>query len=129
LEGRFEFVYNGSVLDNVFDPGACVRNVSRMLKEGGVVMHYEGAMHCFPAYLKFSPEWFFDYYARNRFEDAQVYLCSYADVYKSAWDTFEWDAFVNLSGKWEPAHTMQSRADAIVVAVAEKGGTASINGN
>src|SRR5258706_2167495 len=65
LHRQFDFIYNGSVLDNVFDPAACIRNVSRMLKVDGVAFHYEGVQHAAPAYLKFSTDWFFDYYALN----------------------------------------------------------------
>jgi 2-polyprenyl-3-methyl-5-hydroxy-6-metoxy-1,4-benzoquinol methylase len=49
LQGQFDFIYNGSVLDNAFDSAAYVRNVSRMLKPEGVAFHYEGAQHAAPA--------------------------------------------------------------------------------
>src|SRR5882762_1456781 len=57
MERRFDFIYNGSVLDNVFDPAACIRNISRMLKPDAAVFHYEGAVHSSPAYLKFTLDW------------------------------------------------------------------------
>ncbi len=48
LLGRFDFIYNGSVLDNVFDPATCIRNVARMLKPNGVTFGYGriGAFGC-----------------------------------------------------------------------------------
>jgi hypothetical protein len=67
LLGAFDFIYNGSVLDNVFDPAACLRNTTRMLKPDGSIFHYEGVVHWGAAYLKMSPDWFFDYYAVNGF--------------------------------------------------------------
>jgi SAM-dependent methyltransferase len=127
LAGSFDFVYNGSVLDNVFDPAACIRNVSRLLKPSGVVIHYEGAMHANPAYLKFTPDWFFDYYAFNGFEDTQTYFCSFRDVHASPWEIYEWDAFVQFNGNWQLANPMPIDKDAMVVALAQNHGKASID--
>ncbi len=73
LEGQFDFIYNGSCMDNIFDPVSFIKNTSRMLKPGGRVIHVEGACAVAGAYLMFSPEWFFSYYAVNDFVDCKVY--------------------------------------------------------
>ena len=114
------FVYNGSVLDNVFDPAKCIRNVSRMLKDDAVVFHYEGAIHSSPAYLKFTPDWFFDYYAINGFADLQAYWVTYRDVHKDRWGVYEWSAFVPHDADWRLTMPMPIDRDAMVVAIAQK---------
>lgn len=35
LKGSFDFIYDGSCLDNVFNPAAGLRNISRLLRPGG----------------------------------------------------------------------------------------------
>ena len=75
LENRFDFIFSGGCLDNVFNPVSLLVNTSKMLKPGGRVMHYEtfGGVPGF--YLSFSPEWFYSYYAINNFKDCKVYVC------------------------------------------------------
>jgi hypothetical protein len=119
LEHRFDYVYNGSVLDNVFDPAKCIRNVSRMLKDDAVVFHYEGAIHSAPAYLKFTPDWFFDYYAINGFADLQSYWVTYHDVHKDPWSVYEWSAFVQDKSAWRLTMPMPIDREAMVVAIAQ----------
>ncbi len=119
----FDFIYNGSVLDNVFDPVSCIRNISQMLKPDGVCFGYEGMAHSGPAYLKFSPEWFFDYYAINVFADAQLYCCAFDDVHRSPWTTYQWDAFVGD----DCAPPMPMRGDAVVVAIAQKSAASAVD--
>lgn len=119
--GRFDFVYNGSVLDNVFDPAACIRNLARMLKPNGVTFGYEGISHSSAAYLKFSPDWFFDYFAINGFADCQVYVASYDDIHLNSFDMYEWSAFTEdgLAG------TPKMKTDALVAVWAENSPTAT----
>src|SRR5262249_44153900 len=128
-QGKFDFIYNGSVLDNVFDPAACIRNISRMLKPDAVVFHYEGAVHASPAYLKFTPDWFFDYYAINRFADFQTFWVTYRDgnEHRDPWDLIEWSAFTGDEPDWRLTMPMRHEGGAMVVAVAQNSPTASID--
>ena len=121
LLGRFDFVYNGSVLDNVFDPAACIRNLARMLKPDGVTFGYEGISHSGAAYLKFSPEWFFDFFAVNGFADCQVYAATYDDLYQSPFDVYEWSAF-NENGL---AQALKTTTDALVAVWAQNSPSAT----
>jgi hypothetical protein len=122
----FDFIYNGSVLDNVFDPAACIKNVSRMLKSDAVVFSYEGASHSSPAYLKFTPDWFFDYYAVNEFADFQAYIVAYGDVHADPWSVYEWSAFTKEELPPHLTMPMQLGSDAMVVAIAQNSPAASI---
>jgi hypothetical protein len=124
LLGGFDFIYNGSVLDNVFDPAACIRNTSRMLRPHGRVFNYEGAAHVSPAYLKFSPDWFFDYYALNDFADCQVYVVTYDDVHLDPWEVFQFDPFT-ADGKL--TMPMRLPTEAMVVAIAENAPIATVD--
>lgn len=69
----YDFIYNGSCMDNLFDPVTFIKNTSKMLKPGGRVVHLECACAVAGAYLSYSPEWFFSFYAINGFLDCKVY--------------------------------------------------------
>lgn len=75
LQSRFDFIYSGGCLDNIFNPVSLLTNISKMLKPGGRVVHYESFSGVMGTYLLFSPEWFFSYYAINNFSDCKVYVC------------------------------------------------------
>jgi SAM-dependent methyltransferase len=115
----YDFIYNGSVLDNAFDPAGCIRNVSRMMKPDGVVLHYEGAVHFNPAYLRFTPDWFFDFYALNGFADFQGYLCTLEDFHASAWSVFEWSAYFLDNASWRLTWPMKYSGDGLIIAIAQ----------
>lgn len=123
LLGAFDFVYNGSVLDNVFDPAAALRNAARMLKPDGVLLGYEGMVHWGAAYLKMSPDWFFDYFALNGFADVQAYVVNYADIHASPWQVFEWSPYEGdaLAGN------VGAPLDQMVVVVAENASDAGVD--
>jgi SAM-dependent methyltransferase len=74
LENRFDFIINGSCLDNIFDPATAMRNTARMLKPGGRLFQFEWANSHPTAYLKYSPDWFLDFFAVNEFLDCKVYV-------------------------------------------------------
>jgi hypothetical protein len=95
VQDRFDFIYNGSVLDNVFDPAACARNVSRMLTPEGRTLGYEGMVHRRTsfAYSRLSPEWFFDYFAINGFADIQCYVATFKDFHADPWKLYEWSPY------------------------------------
>lgn len=125
--GAYDFIYNGSVLDNVFDPAACIRNVSRMMKPDGVIFHYEGAMHFGLAYLKFTPDWLFDFYALNGFADFQGYLCVFPDVHASPWSVYEWSAYVPEGDSLRLTMPMKYPGEGMVVAIAQNSTSAGIH--
>ena len=121
---RFDFIYNGSVLDNVFDPAACIRNAARMLKPDGSIFSYEGSAHAAPAYLKFSPDWFFDYFAWNGFADCQSYIVTYGDVHRDPWETYQFDPFTPDDKLTMP---MRLGPEAMVVAIAQNAPGATVD--
>ncbi|MEQ9304209.1 MAG: hypothetical protein RJQ14_09860 [Marinoscillum sp.] len=74
LQNRFDFVFTGGCHDNIHDPKSVLVNGAKMLKTGGRIMHYEAAQGLTGAYLYFTAEWFYSYYAVNKFADCKVYL-------------------------------------------------------
>lgn len=74
LYGSFDFIYDGSCLDNVFDPATAVRNVSRLLRPGGRALLLNHGTWFNGPYTIMSPGWYFDFFAANGYTDCQVFL-------------------------------------------------------
>lgn len=110
----FDFIYNGSCMDNLFDPVSFIKNTSKMLKPGGRILHLEAMANVTGAFLHFSPEWFYSYYAINRFNDCKVY----AFRVDSANSRFEFDSDLFL---WSPFFTRQANYDYLSAAKAVDG--------
>ena len=93
LENRFDFIYNGSCLDNVWDPGVTMRNMSRMLKPGGRIVHGEHGTRVNGPYLTYPPDWFHDYYTINNYADVKTYIAvfSAADSWDKPANWIQWD--------------------------------------
>jgi SAM-dependent methyltransferase len=78
--GFADFVLDGGSLDNIFDPAAAIRNISRMLKPGGRFISMNTGGPNPSAYLKFSPDWFMDFCAINDYADCKIYVCNYPNT-------------------------------------------------
>jgi SAM-dependent methyltransferase len=75
LVERFGVIVDGGTLEHVFDVNAALRNINRMLKPGGRVIHMSPVSNWAEhGYYQFSPTLFYDYYGANRFEGLQGYL-------------------------------------------------------
>jgi SAM-dependent methyltransferase len=85
LKGQFDFIYDGSSLDNIFNVATAMQNVSDLLKPGGrcVLMNWSNS---FPtAYAMLSPDWFMDFFAYHEYEDARVLVVAVDAVHGRVW--------------------------------------------
>jgi SAM-dependent methyltransferase len=121
LEDRFDFIIDGGCLDNIFDPAAAIRNMTRMLKPGGRVMSLNVASNSFVPYLILSADWLFDYYHVNRFDDCRVNLLLW-DNPDGPCDLFSYEPiYRNPRGLLRHAvFPFAPKRSAFVVALAEK---------
>lgn len=74
LYSSFDFVYDSSVLDNVFNPAQMISNIATMLRANGRVCMNNVASFFPGALCSCHPEWFYSFFAVNNFSDAKVYL-------------------------------------------------------
>jgi len=127
LESRFDFIFNGSCMDNSFNAAMFMANMSRMLKPGGRVVHIEHASNWPGSYVSYSPDWFLDYYAANDFADCQVLVAEFPghtpiQHMQVNWTVYRWNplfAVPQARGRNSSHHA--STAHRLVVAIAEKG--------
>lgn len=127
LVGKYDFIYNGGCLDNMFNPGVALTNLSKMLRPGGRVVCFESASSRNSPYLMYSPGWFWDYYVMNAFNDCKVYIGSFYDGDEFTLGPWDW-FYVNMLGKncdWQeqngPAPMARENNHLVIVSIAEKG--------
>ena len=115
LEGKFDFICNGSGIDNMFNPIMGLTNISKLLAPAGRVIHFEHSSNTVNnAYLQFSPNWFFDYYVVNKFADCKTYIALFYDLHGP------WSFYACIhEGENEPRLFRSSRF-AMTAVIAEK---------
>jgi hypothetical protein len=69
-----DFVVDGSCLDNVFNPSMMLDNIGRLLRPLGRFVANNAATARETTYVVFSPLWFLDYFAINRYRDCLVII-------------------------------------------------------
>lgn len=121
LHNRFDFIYNGGCLDNMFNPGIALMNMSKMLKTGGriICMESAGSWNC--PYLMFSPGWFYDYFAVNGYSDCKTYIAAYPnnrELVLGPWNMYSVNMGMNKNG---PSPETVPNCHLLVLAIAEKG--------
>lgn len=130
--GKFDFIYDGGCLDNVFDPVTFLINSNKMLKPGGRIAHLNVAGSTLGAYLMLSPEWFFSYYAVNNYTDCKVYvaIANEEGPSRHIFDThlYEWQPFFTRKNGFNYSMIDASKTiDGIMfcLVIAEKGDNSS----
>lgn len=94
LRNRFGLVVDGGTIEHVFDVRQCLSNIAAMLKPGGRVVHMAPANNYVNhGFYQFSPTFFFDYYAANRFRALRAMLVEHDLDFPNelTWDVFDLD--------------------------------------
>lgn len=101
LKGKFDFIYNGSCLDNVFNVGVGLSNISSLLRPGGRVVMLEHCSNMNGPYLMFSPGWFNDFFSANNYADCKVYIArvkNNEDLHYGPWELWYYDYLIRPDG-------------------------------
>lgn len=120
FEERYDFIFNGSVLDNLFDPAAAMRNMTRMLKTDGRLATAEMASNLAFEYLIYSPDWFFDYYLCNNFGDCKTYICGFDNLEQLIYGPWKVYSFNPKSDGTSVSVKSLGHSQSVVVVFAEK---------
>jgi len=120
LHNRFDFIFNGGCLDNMFNPAQAMMNFTKMLKVGGRLVCMESASSFNSPYLMYSPGWFCDYFEVNEFDSWKAYICAYKgweELRYGPWRWFEYDQKKDRNGPSPQAR----KTNLLVVTLAQKG--------
>jgi SAM-dependent methyltransferase len=120
-----DFIFNGSCLDNLFDPATAMKSLSKMLRPNGRIMHVEHGTPINGAYLCYSPEWFFSFYAANDYLDCQTYVCTFGGAMSNRWRVYKWHPYRTRDGRLVPSHPSLAIGDFVNLVIAEKGAASS----
>lgn len=74
LEGKYDFIYDSSVLDNIFSPATGITNIYRMMSRGGRYLGLNVSSFFPGAFAALPPEWFYAFFSVNECSDLKVYL-------------------------------------------------------
>ena len=117
---RFDFVWNGSCLDNIWNASAALIHSCDLLKKpGGRIFAMEMANQHFRPYSMLSPGWFFDYFAVNSFGAIKVQALAFHEGH--LW-TGPYDFYVPGSleaASYAPPETYFGRRALLSVAIAQ----------
>lgn len=116
-----DFIFNGSCLDNLFDPATAIKSFSKMLRNKGRIIHLEHGSPIQSAYLCYSPEWFFNFYAINNYVDCQIFICSFGISLLNSWLVNRWVPFKEYNNNFTPMPLNINVGDFVNIIIAEKG--------
>jgi SAM-dependent methyltransferase len=122
LRGKYDFIYNGSCLDNIFDPATTLKNLSRLLGPGGRMIDIEHGSQVNGPYLMYPVDWFYDYFLINHYADCKVYVAHYESL-ETPWDAYLWEPLKGSNGVVTPDWSVRypQRRDCMILTVVEKG--------
>ena len=115
LHNICDFLFDGSCLDNLFDPANAMRSFAKMLRPGGRMMLVEHGTAIQGALICFSPEWFYDFFAANGYELHGITLLPFP---AGRWEPKQWVPYEG--GKPVTASPGTEIGDFYTVVIAEK---------
>lgn len=120
LEGKFDFIYNGGCLDNMFNPGVALMNLSKLLRPGGRLICMESASSWNSPYLMYPPGWFYDYFVANGYADCKTYIAAYRTNEELLFGPWNWFSINMQENRNGPAPEADRGVHLLVLTVAEK---------
>jgi SAM-dependent methyltransferase len=124
LHNQFDFLYNGSCMDNLFNPSQFLQNCTNLLKPGGRFISIEHGSSFPGGYLFYSPDWFLDFFALNNFKDAVVFVADFLGSksphhIESPWFLWNWNPLYHGQAIEHSMHNNPSNR--LILVIAEKG--------
>jgi len=69
LYEKFDYIIDSGTMEHVFDTANAIKNLSKMLKPGGIIIHILAAAgYVDHGFYSYSPGFFYDFYSSNGFD-------------------------------------------------------------
>ena len=79
FHNRFDAIYDGGTMEHIFNLPQVLKNIHKMLKPGGMIMHLSPSHnHVDHGFYMFSPTFFYDYYKANNYEIVRTNILEYS---------------------------------------------------
>lgn len=127
---HWDFIYDGAVMDNLFNPSQALITINQMLRAGGRFIGINAFSFLPGTMLSLSAEWFYAFFAQNKYADVRVFLNALPHnndtiMYNNKYDWYEFKpSFTPKKGfdaYAEANKTYQKYGVINLIAVAEKG--------
>lgn len=107
---KYDFIFDSSVLDNIFNPAQGIFNLSSLLKNKGRILHLHHTSFFPGSMIACPPEWFYSFYSLNGAHDTKIYL---AEQLEDGFNRFE---FKTQLFKYKPSYTYNKNYNRFVAA-------------
>jgi len=78
FHGKYDLVFDGGTMEHIFNLPESLRNIHKMLKPGGLVIHASpSSNHVDHGFYMFSPTLFYDWYTISKFDIVTSYIVEY----------------------------------------------------
>jgi hypothetical protein len=103
---KFDYVYDGGCLDNVFSPSNALFNFVSFLKPGGRIINWVAGTNWPGVMCAITPEWLLGFYVANNFANIRVYTFSVVDddstFPNSTVNVFRYSPIYSRHDDWNP---------------------------
>lgn len=92
FHNRFDAIYDGGTLEHIFNLQQALKNIHKMLKPGGIIMHLSPSHnHVDHGFYMFSPTFFNDYYLANNYRIIKSNFLEYShNPFDSSWKIYDY---------------------------------------
>ena len=94
FHNRFDAIYDGGTMEHIFNLPQVLKNIHKMLKPGGIIMHLSPSHnHVDHGFFMFSPTFFYDYYKTNNYEIIRSNILEYSpNPMNTIWKIYNYES-------------------------------------
>jgi len=128
FHNRFDAIYDGGTIEHIYNMPQVMKNIHKMLKPGGLVMHLSPSNnHVDHGFYMFCPTFFYDYYTSNGYKIVRSNLFEYSpNPLNPTWKIYNYESLSiehlafggwsnsSMLGIWFVAQKTESSSDNVI---------------
>jgi SAM-dependent methyltransferase len=94
LHNCFDAIYDGGTMEHIFNLPQVLKNIHKMLKPGGLIMHLSPSNnHIDHGFYMFSPTFHYDYYSSNNYKVIRSNIVEYSpNPFNTKWKIYNYES-------------------------------------